>query len=104
MVRANLLFVFFLASTPAFSNCGLPQAPGCATRSESFTNQTEMQECRIQMEAYRREAENYASCRQLELLNGITGLTTEVKDDLNSVEFEFIQAIDGFNRRADLQK
>ena len=55
------------------------------------------------MEAYRLEAENFASCRHVELLDAIRDLTTHVKNDLDTVENEFSEAVDTFNLRASSQ-
>ena len=99
----SLLCLFCLAATPAMSTCVQPDVPYCSTRPDRFASNNEMGECRVQMEAYRLEAENYASCRHVELLDAIRSLTTHVKNDLNTVENEFSEAVDTFNRRASSQ-
>ena len=99
MVRHALL-LSLIYTTPAIAACETPQIPFCVVRSTAFANDLEMQTCRIEMETYRRRAEDYATCRQVELLDGVTGLTTAAKADLGAVESDFLQAVDSFNRRA----
>lgn len=99
MVRQGLLLSCFL-TTPAFAACDPPEVPHCVAHSDDFASEVEMQACRGHMEIYRHNAEEYATCRQVQLLDSITGLTIAAKADLAAVEVEFLQAVDSFNRRA----
>jgi hypothetical protein len=76
--------VAFMTSS-AWAYCSEPSAPYCATRYGAFDDESEFRRCKLQMESYQTEAQDFLSCQ---------------KRKSDDVIQEYNSAVESFNRRA----
>jgi hypothetical protein len=94
----SLIVATALASTtsPVWAYCSEPSAPYCATRYGAFDDESEFRRCKLQMEFYQTEAEDFLSCQKREA----DGLLSTLKRKSDDVIQEYNSAVESFNRRA----
>jgi len=82
-----LLIAFFIIAifVQRSEACFKPDAPYCATTYGRFDDESDFDQCKIEMESYKSDVEEFLACQRRE--------SQEAIDDYN-------EAVESFNRRA----
>lgn len=95
-ITSITVIITIVVPSLAHAYCLQPSAPYCATQYGSFSDESDFDRCKREMESYQSDVERYMSCRNDEAQNAID----EANSDNQKARSEYSDAVSSFNRRA----